>query len=386
MKTAYFDCFAGASGDMILGALIDAGLPLDALKQKLSTLPLKGYSLSATDGVKKGIGGTKFDVTITEDHHHRNLNKIREIIQNSGLSQGQMDKAIAIFTRLAEAEARIHRTSIDKIHFHEVGAVDSIIDITGAVIALDMLGIEEICSSRIHIGTGTLECAHGTLPVPAPATAELLKDIPVYSTGVESELVTPTGAAILSTLAESFGTMPSMRIEKTGYGLGGRDLSIPNFLRVMIGFRGAGEDSDTVQLIETNIDDMNPEFYEYVMDRLFKAGALDVTLIPVIMKKNRPGTILSVLASPELTELLAGIILKETSTLGVRISELRKRRILEREIRTVKTPWGNVNIKISKIDGNETGIAPEYEDCKRVAQETGLPLKKIYEEVYRSLE
>jgi uncharacterized protein (TIGR00299 family) protein len=383
MKTAYFDCFAGASGDMILGSLIDSGLSLNTLRDALSTLPLKGYSISARKAVKKGIGGVKFDVSMTEDHHHRDLGTIRKIIQNSGLSKAVQERAIEIFTRLAEAEAHIHRTSIDKIHFHEVGAVDAIVDITGASAALELLGIEEVRASRLHIGTGTLECAHGTLPVPAPAAAELLKGIPVYSTGIESELVTPTGAAILSTLAASFGPIPSLRIEATGYGLGGRDLPIPNFLRVMIGESGLSTMEDSIQLIETNIDDMNPEFYEYVMERLFEAGARDVYLTPVIMKKNRPGTILSVLTSPELTETLTAIVLEETSTLGVRISEFKKRHILDREIQTVNTPWGKINIKISRINGEETGTAPEYEDCKRIAKKAGLPLKKIYEEVYR---
>ena len=329
MKIIYFDCFAGAGGDMILGALIDAGLSVEDLKEELSQLSLSGYEIRAEKSIKKGISGTKFHVNVSHDHHHRSLNDILKIIDGSSLSDDVKGQSKKIFTRLAEAEGKIHNKPVEEIHFHEVGAVDSIIDIVGTVIGLDRLDIREVRVSRIHVGTGFLECAHGTLPVPPPATLELLKNIPVYSTGIESELVTPTGAAILSTLSSCFGEIPSMCIEKTGYGLGSRDLTIPNVLRILVGETDDNYDVDTVQLIETNIDDMNPQFYEYIIESLFAHGAKDVFLTPIIMKKNRPGVVLSVLASPEKIDELIDIIFQETTTLGVRISEVKKRKILK---------------------------------------------------------
>jgi len=385
MKTAYFDCFAGASGDMILGALIDAGISIDTLQEALAKLPLKGYRITAKKADKKHIGGTKFDVEVTEDHHHRHLKDIEEIIGNSTLSESVKKKSIAIFNRLAEAEAHVHRTTKEKIHFHEVGAVDAIIDITGAVFALESLGIERVHASRMHVGTGTLECAHGTLPVPPPATAELLKNVPVYSTGIEAELITPTGAAILTTLSSGFGHLPAMTVERTGYGLGSRDLEIPNILRVLIGKTDTSANTDTVQLIETNIDDMNPELYEHIMEKCFEAGARDVYLTPIIMKKNRPGIVLSVLSTPDRIDKLTNILFRETTTLGVRLSELKKRRLLERASKKIKTPWGEVGIKVRVIEGDETSAAPEYEDCRRIASEKNLPLRKVYEEVWKRL-
>ena len=384
MKFAYFDCFAGASGDMILGALIDAGLSVDILKEELGKLSLSGYDVSAKKGTKRGISGTTFDVAVSEDHHRRGLKDVVAIIQNSILSDGVKTHSQGIFTRLAEAEAKIHNTSVDKIHFHEVGAVDAIVDVVGACIGMEKLGIEEVHVSTIHVGTGTLECAHGTLPVPPPATLELLKDVPVRSSGIEHELVTPTGAAILTTLAKGFGPMPAMTVDNTGYGLGSRDLEIPNTLRVVIGERDEGTGEDAVQLIETNIDDMNPQFYEYIIEALFAQGAKDVFLTPIVMKKSRPGVILSVLASPEDVEKLTGIIFQETTTLGVRISDVKKRHVLEREIITVKTEWGEARVKIRRMkDGSQT-VAPEYDDCKRIAGEKHVPIREVYEAVKRA--
>jgi uncharacterized protein (TIGR00299 family) protein len=257
--------------------------------------------------------------------------------------------------------------------------VDSIVDIVGAAIGLDIFGIDKVRASRIHVGTGTLECAHGTLPVPPPATLELLKDIPLYSTGIESELVTPTGAAILSALSESFNALPAMEIQNVGYGLGSRDLDIPNLIRVVIGDEKKSAGHDAVQLIETNIDDMNPQFYEHIMESLFAGGAKDVFLTPIIMKKNRPGVVLSVLACPDRIEELTDIIFRETTTLGVRISEIKKRTVLEREIKTVKTPWGEARVKIRSLDEHQHTAAPEYDDCKRLAQENNIPIREVFD-------
>ncbi len=380
---AYFDCFAGASGDMILGALLDAGLPFNALKAKLDKLPLTNYSLSAEKGTKNGISGTSFHVEVGHDHRHRSLGDIVGIINKSGLSDEIKADSLRIFTRLAEAEAKIHNKPVDEVHFHEVGAVDSIVDIVGAVISLSLLDVGRITASLMRIGTGTLECAHGVLPVPAPATAELIKGFPVESTGIENELTTPTGAAILTTLAKDFGPMPSMTLERTGYGLGGRDLTIPNILRVMIGRENTTEDSDTVQLIETNIDDMNPQFYEYIMEVLFAAGAKDVFLTPVIMKKNRPGVVLSVSAEPEKTDAMVEVIFRETTTLGVRLSDIKKRIILSRRIETVSTPWGEACVKIRTEQDGTPIASPEYDDCKKLAQEQGIPIRTVYDAVKR---
>jgi uncharacterized protein (TIGR00299 family) protein len=386
MKIAYFDCFSGASGDMIIGALIDAGLKIDILKNEISKLNLHGYEIHAERKNKKGISGTKFNVAVLQDHHHRNLEDIVKIIDESKLKTEIKDLSKKIFTRLAESEAKIHNKAVDEIHFHEVGAVDAIIDIVGAATGLNILGIQEIYASRIHVGTGFLECAHGTLPVPPPATLELLEGIPVYSTGIESEMVTPTGAAILSTLVKKFYSIPNMSIEKTGYGIGSKDLSIPNVLRLIIGNTIKDTEEDIIQLIETNIDDMNPEFYEYIMEVLFKRGAKDVFLTPVIMKKNRPGIILSVICTPDSLDSLINVLLKETTTLGIRISEIKKRMILKRKIISVSTRWGDVRVKVRNTGDIQNSIAPEYDDCKRIAQTENIPIREIYEEIKKTAE
>ncbi len=386
MRIAYFDCFAGASGDMILGALIDAGMDITLLRNELDKLNLSDYSIHAEKDTKKGLSGTKFDVNVSHDHHHRGLQDIVKIIDGSGLNGSIKDKSKNIFQRLAEAEAKIHNKSVNDIHFHEVGAVDAIVDVVGAVIGLESLGINSVIVSRIHVGTGSLQCAHGTLPVPPPATLELLKNIPIYSTGIESELVTPTGAAILSTLSEGSGPLPSMRIDKTGYGLGSRDLTIPNIIRLIIGEKIEKHGGDTVQLIETNIDDMNPQFYEYIMESLFANGAKDVFLTPIIMKKNRPGVVLSVLASPDLIDALIEIIFQETTTLGVRISEIKKRQVMEREIQTISTPWGEARVKIRMMSGQHMTAAPEYDDCKKLAQKNNIPIREVFDYIKRQTE
>jgi uncharacterized protein (TIGR00299 family) protein len=398
MKIAYFDCFAGASGDMILGSLLDAGLELEALKTELSKIPVHGYSIHGRKRVKKGITATKFDVELVHpekeshahaegdhSHGHRHLADILHILEHSTLDGDVKKKSALIFTRLAEAEAKIHGKSIQEIHFHEVGAVDAIVDIVGSVSALNLLGIEKVYASRINTGTGTVECAHGTLPVPAPATLELLKGVPVYSSGIEAELITPTGAAILTTLAETFGPMPGMSVDRIGYGAGFRDLPVANVLRVSIGLAGSANE-DVVQLLETNIDDMNPQFYEHVMDSLFSAGARDVFLHPIIMNKSRPGIVLSVIVEPDRLQACTDILFRETTTLGVRISDVKKRQILSREIRSVDTPWGPARVKIRHTAGGRQEAVPEYDDCRRIAREKGIPIREVYDAIKRQAE
>ncbi len=382
MKIGYFDCIAGASGDMILGSLLDCGLDFEYLKTELDKLDLKNVSIKKHKDQKNQISGTKFEVSYKESrHHHRGLHNVLDIIDSSNLNKKVKTNTKNIFNRLAEAEAKIHAKSVDEIHFHEVGAVDAIVDITGAAIGFDYFNIEQIAASRIHIGTGTLKCAHGILPVPAPATLEMLKSIPVYSTNIQQELLTPTGAAILSTLGTHFGGMPAMTIERTGYGLGSRDLDIPNILRLTIGNKSAEFEHDIVQMIETNIDDMNPQFYEHLMDTLFKNGAKDVFLTSVIMKKNRPGVVLNVLSDPGKIDQLSEIIFKQTTTLGVRISDIKKRNILHRELITVPTPWGKVRVKVRSLDAHNKNISPEYDDCKKIANEKNIPIQIIYDKV-----
>jgi pyridinium-3,5-bisthiocarboxylic acid mononucleotide nickel chelatase len=378
MRLIYFDCFAGASGDMILASMLDAGLEFETLQNELGKLNLHGYSLKTDRTVKQGISAATFEVeTGHHHHHHRGLSEILSIIDQSGLSESVKDRSRQIFTRLGQAEAKIHGKSVEEIHFHEVGAVDAIVDIVGACIGFEALKVDEIVASPLHLGRGFVECAHGRLPVPPPAVVELTIGFPVYQTDVEGELVTPTGAAILTTLAR-FGGMPAFRTEKIGYGAGRRDLAVPNVLRVMLGESQTQSGEDAVQLIETNIDDMNPQFYDHIMETLFTAGARDVFLTPIIMKKQRPGIVLSVLGTPDKIDELTKTIFRETTTLGVRICEIQKRNVAEREIRSVSTVWGEARVKIRKWDG-ETTVMPEYDDCKRIAKERGLPIHIIWE-------
>lgn len=381
MKIAYFDCFSGASGDMILGSLLDAGLPFKDLKRELDKLKLSDYRIQAKKKSKNHISGTKFDVHVSGSHRHRNLKDILKIIDDSTLNDCIKKQSKSIFTRLAEVEAKIHNLPIQDVHFHEVGAVDAIVDIVGAVTGMYLLGIEKIQVSKLHVGTGMVACTHGKLPVPAPATMALLKDIPIYSTGIEEEMVTPTGAAILSTLSSHFGELPEMTVEKIGYGLGSKELSIPNILRVCIGDSKSAFQEDFVRLIETNIDDMNPQFYDHIMQLLYADGAKEVFLTPVYMKKNRPGTLLSVIASADKVDALIEIIFQETTTLGVRISNVKKRKVLKREMLTVASPWGEVKVKVRTISEDKKIISPEYDDCQKLAKKHKIPIQKIYEEV-----
>jgi hypothetical protein len=381
MRTAYFDCFSGISGDMTLGALIDAGLSLKELKSYLSKLPIDNYDITAKKVKKNGISATKADVIVKGKQKERRLPDIKKIINNSRLDKPIKEKAISIFERLAKAEAKVHRTSINNVHFHEVGAVDAIVDIVGAVICLRLLGIENISASPINTGTGFIKSAHGILPVPGPATAELLKGIPVYSTNTKMELTTPTGAAIISTLSKDFGPMPEMDIKSIGYGAGTfNSPDMPNLLRIFIGeMKNPAKDENTI-LLETNIDDMNPQLYEYVMDKLFASGALDVYLTPIIMKKGRPATMLSVLSNKDDAEALSNIIFRETTSIGLRAQEIGRIKV-EREIKEIKTKYGKVRVKIAFDDKEILGINPEYEDCKRIAIKKNISLKNVIEEI-----
>ncbi len=384
MKIAYFDCFAGISGDMIIGSFLDSGLDFNMLKSELDKLKLDDYHLKAEKVTRSNIAGTKFNVICNENRKKRSLNDIEKIINKSTLEKKIKKQSLEIFGRLARVEAAIHGKNIDEIYFHEIGAIDSIIDIVGTVISIKLLAIEKIYSSKIHVGTGSINTEHGRLPLPAPAAAELLKGIPVYSEGIGSELTTPTGAALISSLAEEFGVVPEMEIDSIGYGAGARDLEIPNMLRIFTGVTFQKRCiNDLKIMLETNIDDMNPQFYQYVSERLFAAGAIDVYTVPIIMKKSRPGIILNVLSSREDADRLADIIFTETTSSGIRINPVR-RKILEREIRSIETKYGAIKVKIHISGDKVINISPEYEDCAEKARQNGAPVKKVYDEAKES--
>jgi len=379
MRVAYFNCFSGISGDMVLAALVDLGWPVEELKKELDKLDLFGYQIEAKKVAKKGITSTQIEIRIEEDKKERKLKDILSILGKSKLEEEIKERSQAIFIRLANAEAKIHGKSLEEIHFHELGGLDTIIDVVGAVAGIKYLGIEKVYSSLLPLGKGFVKCSHGTLPVPAPATLELLNGVPVYGSNIEAELVTPTGAAIISTLAENFGQMPPMKIDNIGYGAGQRDLPIPNLLRVSVGVLKNKYEEDVVSLIQTNIDDMNPEFYEHIIDRLFDEGVLDVFLTPIQMKKTRPATMLSVITDEEKTEKILELIFDETTTLGVRISKV-KRRKLNRESRKVVTKYGKIEVKIGMLDGVVKNVSPSYEECRKIATRLNVPLKKVYQE------
>lgn len=386
---AYFDCFSGASGDMILGALVDAGLELAELERRLATLNLPGYSLHAEHIISKGISGTRVHVHLEEHHHdhveghehvhhhgHRNLDDILTIIARSGLSAGEKDKASAIFRRLAEAEAKIHGVSVQEIHFHEVGSVDAIVDICGAVVGLELLGVDRAYCSALPTGGGTVKSAHGVLPLPAPATLELARaaNAPLRPVEVDAELVTPTGAAILTTLC-SFA-QPALRLTAVGYGFGRRELPWANALRLWLGKAESDLPSDKVTVIEANIDDMPGELLGGAMERFFAAGALDVYFTPIQMKKNRPAVMLSVIATEARAAELARLVLSETSTLGVRLQPMARLKC-ERWQETVETRFGPVLAKAKRL-GAKVSLSPEYDDASRLARERGVPLAEVY--------
>jgi pyridinium-3,5-bisthiocarboxylic acid mononucleotide nickel chelatase len=447
MRIAYLECFSGVSGDMFLGALIDTGVPSRVLEDAVAALNV-GARLEISRVVRSGISATKVDVWVDgekdlpreeywakqsvppapspaktnhehshhghheHEHHHnhedsseadvsragapaphehshgRGLTEIREIIGQSAISDTAKKTAIAIFEALGAAEAKIHATSVEKVHFHEVGAVDAMVDIVCAAVGSEALAVDEIICSPLNVGGGMVQCAHGTFPVPAPATVELLKDAPVYSSGVQAELVTPTGAAIVKILATRFAAFPEMKIERSGYGAGSREFpGHPNVVRLTIGKAAstlaAKTASDTVTVLEANLDDLNPQVFGYVMNRLLEDGALDAFGMPVQMKKNRPGTLLTVLCKPEDAAKLAQLIFTETTTLGVRRRD-EVRQTLARRWENVRTQWGEVRIKIASMNGSVTNYAPEYEDCRRIASEQHVPLKTVMQEAARA--
>ncbi len=388
MRIAYFDCFSGASGDMILGACLDAGLDLESLKRDLASLAVDGYTLTAERIRKQGFAATQFSVKLdpSAGQPHRHLKHVRDIITNSKLPAGVAERAIAVFTRLAEAEAAVHGTTVEKVHFHEVGAVDAIVDIVGACIAMCRLGIERVEASAVPTGSGTVQCQHGTMPVPAPATAELLRGVPLAASDEPSELTTPTGAAILTTLAKRFGPTPAMTLERIGVGAGTRNgTTRANILRLLIGESAESGDDETDQVIviEANLDDLPGEVVGYVQERLFQAGALDVFVTPVFMKKNRPGTLLTVLAPPDKRDELEAIVFAETTTFGIR-SHLSHRRKLARTAETLDTEVGPIRVKVGRHRGRVVTASPEYEDCREAATRTGRPLAEIMEMARRA--
>ena len=368
---------------MILGALIDLGVSATKIRKALGTIDLKNYKLKASK-VKRGlISGTsvKVEVARTRHSHHkaRKYSDIKKLLSNSDLSSTVKKNSLEVFKRIARVEAAVHNTTMEKIHFHEVGAVDSIVDIVGGVVAIESLKIDKIYASPLNLGEGFVECAHGSLPVPAPATLKLLKDIPVFSNGIKKELTTPTGAAMIGFYADGFGSLPKMRVVGDGYGAGDHIIpSMPNMLRIVLGEIDS-EPGDEFVVIETNIDDMNPEFYETAMDSLFKAGALDVYLNPVIMKKSRPANKISVLSLKKDVQCLIEILLRDTSSFGVRFYPV-DRTVLDREIKTVKTSWGPVNIKIGKLNGKTLQASPEYEDCKKLSSKARINISRVYDE------
>jgi uncharacterized protein (TIGR00299 family) protein len=434
MRIAYLECFSGMSGDMFMGALVDAGVPARVFEETVAALGV-GATLEISRVVRSGISATKVDVYVDgqkqllreeywegqgqhshshsgDEHGHehyddshshpdetrtgvsappgpsRGLGEIRRIISAASISESAKKTAIAIFDALGRAEAKIHDTSIENVHFHEVGAVDAIVDIVCAAVGAEALGVDEIICSPLNVGGGTMECAHGTFPVPAPATVELLKDAPVYSSGLQAELVTPTGAAIVKTLASRFAAFPEMKIEKSGYGAGSQDFpGHPNVVRLTIGEAAstlaAKTASETLTVLEANLDDLNPQVFGYVMDRLLEEGALDAFGMPVQMKKNRPGMLLTVLCRPADAGKLAQLIFTETTTLGVRRRD-EMRQTLARRWQSVGTPWGEVRIKIASMNGTVTNYAPEYEDCRRIAAECHVPLKQVIQEAARA--
>ena len=384
-KIAYLDCSSGISGDMLLAALLDAGLERDLLLNELRKLPLTGYEFRCARVLRGSLTGTQVEIDVPQPQPERHLGEIRQLLEGSALTEAVRTQALKMFERLAEVEGKLHGKPAAEIHFHEVGAVDAILDIVGACVGLELLEIDELSCSPLNVGGGQVETAHGTLPVPAPATAELLKGAPIYSSGVEGELVTPTGAVIVATLASSFGPMPPIKVARIGYGAGSRDYSgHPNIARLFVGERAEVSDSESrvtnpanvVTVIEANVDDMSPQLYGYLVERALDAGALDITCSSIQMKKNRPGLEISVLCVPERAEGLAQLLFEETTTIGLRIHEAG-RLVLDREVVKVETPYGTVRVKIAKRAGKVINVSPEYEDCQRLAAEKSVPLKQV---------
>ena len=384
MRVVHFDCFSGISGDMTLAALLDLGVPADAVLAGIASLGLP-IKITIEKVRKGGFTATQVFVDAPPQEDHRHLPEIEAILSRGSLSPTQRELALKIFRRLAAAEAAVHGVSIEQVHFHEVGALDSIADIAGSAIALDLLGVDKFTSGAVAVGSGTVKCEHGIMPIPTPATAELLKGVPLRPTPVKSELTTPTGAAILASIVTEYTDTPAMAIEVVGHGAGSKDfLEQPNFLRVFCGQTGGlkpqAYDKDTVCVLETNLDDVPGEIIGYCFEQLFAAGALDVWMTPIEMKKHRPGVLLSVLASEANHAALESIIFRETQTFGIR-RHLAQRHMLKREAITIETPWGPVRCKRGWREGQEAIVTPEYEDCARIAREQRLPLRDVYEQI-----
>lgn len=378
---AYFDCFSGISGDMVLGALVDAGARLPEIESELRKLDLERWHISAEKVKRQAIFATQVKIETQETHHHRGLSVILKCIEGAGLAPRAAERAAKIFTRLADAEAKVHQISVEEVHFHEVGAMDSILDIVGAAIGFELLGIDEFACSPFDVGAGQVKTAHGMLPVPAPATVEMLRCAPIRSSGIAHELVTPTGAAIATTLAKSFAEIPPMNLRAIGYGAGSADLQEkPNVLRLLIGENTVAEPGEhwdaPITIIETNLDDMSPQIYGYFAEKALAAGALDVFSAPVQMKKNRPGLLVTLLSEQSNVARLIDLVFRETTTIGVRTYEVQ-RKTLDREVVPVETPFGPVRIKVSRMNGTILNAKPEYDDCQRIAAQRGVPLKQV---------
>ena len=390
---AYFDCFSGISGDMTLGALLDLGVPVKWLQERLKKIPLKTFDLKVDQKLKNGLKAQNVYVQVKDDGKSRNYKQIRRLIQASPLTDGVKNKSLKIFKKIASAEAKIHQCPIEEVHFHEVGGVDAIVDIVGTALCLEYLGIKRIIASAIPLGRGFVSCSHGTIPIPAPANIEILKDVPLYGTQLEHELVTPTGAAIIASISDSFGVIPLMTVEKIGYGAGKKDLGgRPNMLRVITGTaldsrmeNHTGYQIDRIVVVETCIDDMNPEIFGFLMDRLFEDGALDVLWVPVYMKKNRPGTMIQVMCVDEIKDMVIDRILSETTSLGIRYYDVQ-RRFLERQRIKINTEYGKLYVKQVKNLNGSVRIVPEYEVCKKIASEKNIPIRKVYDTIAGSTE
>lgn len=381
MRTLYFDCFAGASGDMILGALVDVGVDQETLLNQLAQLNLTNYRIDFETVDRSGISALHARVQTGPEHHHRHLADILEIIDNSGVAISVKERAKQVFTRLAEAEARVHNVDLQQIHFHEVGALDAIVDVVGACVGFELLRIERFVASALHVGSGMVEMAHGRFPVPPPAVAELLQHAPTYGSNIQGELLTPTGAAIISTVCEEFGPVPLMRVLRTGYGAGTRQYErFPNVLRLMLGETEdkARHQTETLTMVETNVDDMSPQQLGYLMSRAFDLGALDCYFTPIQMKKNRPGVLVSILCERRDADQFGQLLFDETTTFGVRSYEVQ-RRALAREFKRVETPFGAIDIKLALANGRVVKAMPEYEQCREIAEKTKQPLRVIEE-------
>jgi len=385
MKVLYFDLIGGASGDMILAALIDAGVPAEKLEEMLAGLKLDEFDLNASSISKNGFQATKVDVVVGEQPPERHLNEILAVIRNSSLPLSIQNRAIRVFQKIASVEAGIHNKPIDQIHLHELGGTDTIVDVAGALLALDFLQVSHVYASPVPLGSGFIHGAHGQIPLPAPATMGLLKGVPVKRTEIEAELITPTGAALLAELVDDFSPPPKMKVDAIGYGAGTRDLPVPNLLRVMIG--ESTEEGDQIKenliLLESNLDDLNPEIYPYVMESLFNAGALDVCFVPIQMKKNRPGTQIQVLSEIQKAEKMRAILFKETSTLGIRQTQV-DRYSLSRIIKEVTTSYGVVKIKVAGEGTNFQKVSPEFEDCQKLARQNNIPIQKVFQEAIQA--